>query len=190
MCIHLRLVAHGLLALSAGVQAAPTAPLAIQIDAGGVEVEFIDDPQAPPMQLRYRGQGSCQPDVAIATSGNVTSAAHVVSCHGTGKHQGTLFLLTINGEQSLNLALNAGAVTLLPAGLERYRQVDLHVAVGGMGKLADDLHLKSERNWLLGAVASGTRYSGCCTLAVKVRYGAIGVAQPGTTPAFTTATAP
>lgn len=187
MSIHIRLVASALLMLVTSVQAAPTAPLAIQIDAGGIEVEFIDDPQAPPMQLRYQGQGSCQPEVTITTSGNTTRATHVASCHGKGKNQGTLFLLTVNGEQSLDLALNAGAVTVLPAGLERYRQIDLNVAVGGIGKLGDDLHLVSERNWLLGAVASGARDSGCCMLAVKVRYGAIGVAKPGTTPAFAAA---
>jgi hypothetical protein len=164
-----------MLLLAAGANANPCAaePLSINIDAGGVEVELVDAPLEPPLQLTYRAQGNCQPEVSIVTNGNVTTAVHTKSCHGSGDHEGTVFTLRVNAQTSFKLALNAGGVQIGASGLESYRQIRLVVKVGGIGTPPEGAQLVRHRKWLVGAEASAERNSGCCTMSVRVNYGGI-----------------
>lgn len=150
-------------------------PHIIHIDAGGVTVELVDTPMERPFELRYQAQGTCQPEVAITTANNVTRATHTKSCHGTGKHQGTLFTLTMSSANSFELFLNAGGIELVGPGLDHYRQLNLAAKVGGIANTRPGLDLDLRRKWLVGAAASAERASGCCTMLVNVNYGGIAI---------------
>lgn len=163
------------LAGGAAAQAAPGAPQVIRIDAGGVELELVDAPMAVPFELTYRAQGKCQPEVAIVRDGDVTTARHVRSCHGTGHYEGTIFTLRMSARTSFELELTAGGVTLTGAGLDNYRDLRFATRVGGIGGGRPDLPWRTARKWLVGAEASVQRERGCCTLAIRVACGGIAV---------------
>lgn len=157
------------------VQAVMNAPQLIRIDAGGVELELVDEPMATPFELTYRAQGKCQPEVAIVREGDVTTARHVRSCHGTGDHEGTIFTLRMAASTSFELELTAGGVMLTGAGLDNYRELRFATRVGGISGGRADLPWQTTRKWLVGAEAAASRARGCCTLAIRVTYGGIAV---------------
>lgn len=163
-------------ALAGGAAAqAVAAPQLIRIDAGGVELELVDAPMAVPFELAYRAQGKCQPEVAIARDGDVTTARHVRSCHGSGDYEGTIFTLRMSARTSFELELTAGGVTLTGAGLDNYRDLRFATRVGGISGERPDLAWHKQRKWLVGAEAWALRDSGCCTMAIRVAYGGIAV---------------
>ncbi|AXA92879.1 hypothetical protein [Massilia sp. YMA4] len=166
------------LAGGATAQASSAAPQVIRIDAGGVELELVDEPMAEPFELSWRAQGRCQPEVAIARDGAVTTARHVRSCHGAGDHEGTIFTLRMSARTSFELALTAGGVTLTGMGLDNYRDLRFATRVGGISGGRPDLPWHKQRKWLVGAEAAAVRDSGCCTMAIHVTYGGIVVADP------------
>lgn len=166
------------LAGGAAVQVASAAPQVIRIDAGGVELELVEEPMAVPFELTYRPQGKCQPEVAIVRQGDVTTARHVRSCHGVGDHEGTIFTLRMSARTSFELELTAGGVTLTGAGLDNYRDLHFATKVGGISGGRPDLPWHKQRKWLVGAEAAARRDAGCCTMAIRVAYGGIVVVDP------------
>lgn len=161
--------------VGAGAGASAGEPVQVRIDAGGVNVELVDAPLEPPVQLTYRAQGSCQPEVNIVATDKLIEAEHTKSCHGSGDHEGTIFTLKVNAHTSLDLQLTAGGVTIAPAGLENYRQIRLESTVGGIATLPASLGMTRQRRWLVGGTAQRDGEAGCCTLSVHVNYGGISI---------------
>lgn len=144
----------------------------ISIDAGGVNLELTDEPANTPPQLSYRAQGTCQPEVAITTSNGVLQARHLKSCHGTGDHEGTVFLLRLPAQSTFTLALGAGGVRI-SGDLEHFRSIALKVKVGGIRNYRRDLVLDQRRPFLIGATATLERDSGQQSMVVDLNYGGI-----------------
>lgn len=163
------------LSLSGSIQVNSSEPHRVVIDSGTVEVRIVDSlPSSEPVELTYRAQGHCQPELSIQTHGDLTRVEHIQSCHGRGRDEGTIMTLLLRRGSDYRVELRSGRVEVSARDeLAGVRQFVGEVAVGGIRGPGKPEQMVVRRSKVVGARTQLSYPDGSGKLEVRVRYGEV-----------------